>query len=122
MMPSMAFQLSDSRRLTALIDASLSQSITRASNRAVNPEPSSAPGNIDLRDTVLRAAHPRYLGNQDSLVLTRVQMSPAPLALVVARARLLAVWTHQLRRAPSRHEHVDLAGLNLQVDFGDMPR
>ena len=50
-----------------------------------------------------------YLGLEDGLVLTGIQMTPPAHSLVIARARLSTVRTVQLRARLWLHPHMDLS-------------
>ena len=75
-MPSMAFQLRPIKRDTANVEASFNQSITNASNIAVNPEPV-RPWNGYSDHTMRLARHSGSACNQNGLVLTGSQVAPA---------------------------------------------
>ena len=124
MIPSTSSQLRPTRRDTAAMLASLSQSITRHSNNAVNPEPGSAHGTAICRTPCFSHFTARHVRDQNRPVLARVQMTPATLATVVPRRGAPAART---RRPPSplarvRHIHPNLARLQLQFHVRHTPR
>jgi hypothetical protein len=83
-------------RATPAIDISDKRAMTIRSKSAVKPPLPVAQGNRHLQHTVLVTVDAWHLSGQIKRVLEYIQMTPAPLAMIVNTRRLTA------RRAPTR--------------------
>ncbi len=95
--------------------------MTRASNKAVNPEPGSAQGTFNGQDAVLRALDAWQVGDEQRLVLAGIQMPPLSLALVVPGGDGPAFWAEEFGPGFLLDKHADFAGSQGKVDIGYHP-